>query len=104
MARGCGLARSSKKGSGSTAVPVRLMASYYWVATAASPNTADRDRFFDEATRRLELPEYRQYSPHDPLMKWATVESHIMLTWLRQGPTSRNPPLTMSETDRCHAQ
>lgn len=45
-----------------------LMVSPYWVGVAAAPHK--RQRFYAEAARRLDLPDYHPDSAYDPLAQW----------------------------------
>jgi TniQ len=47
-----------------------LLASPHWLRVAASLDHADHQRFWVEAARRLNLPDYRPYTGWDPLARW----------------------------------
>jgi TniQ len=47
-----------------------LLASPHWLRTAASLNHADHQRFYVEAARRLDLPDYQPCTGWDPLARW----------------------------------
>lgn len=61
-----------------------LMVASSWVAAAASSHVGDRDRFYVEVARRLDLPEYRADTCWDPLVRWVAVDSRFALTELLQ--------------------
>ena len=73
-----------------------LMLSPHWVAAAASSRGRDREHFFAEAARRLNLPEYQPNIPSDPLVKWARDKASYALADLADTVSSRNAPHTMS--------
>jgi len=65
-----------------------IMITVHWVAAAASPHESDRDRFYTEVARRLDLPTYRTDGLGEALATWAAHESRYALTELLQGPTT----------------
>jgi len=65
-----------------------IMITVHWVAAAASPHKPDRNRFYTEVARRLDLPTYRTDGLGDALATWAAHESRYALTELLQGPTT----------------
>jgi hypothetical protein len=60
-----------------------LMVSPYWVGVAAAP--LERRRFYAEAARRLDLPDYHPDSAYDPLAQWVIHNAGFdlrSLTWI----------------------
>jgi len=63
-----------------------MMVNTHWVTAAASPQQSDRNRFYAEATRRLDLPEYQAGNRLDPLDDWVVSGSKNALAELLHGP------------------
>jgi len=68
-----------------------VMVSPHWSAAAASADVGDRERFYAEVARRLNLSEYRLASVGDPLARWVAREARLALAevqvMLSTGPT-----------------
>jgi integrase len=74
-----------------------LVLSPYWAGVAADPR--ERRRFYDEAARRLQLPDYHPDGAYDPLAQWASRHADFGKGNTTTLPESLGPPASSSTSD-----